>query len=338
MPAGGAHSERILILAPRGRDAGVAAKLLREAGWATLICGHVAQLCIELEKGAAFAVVTEEALASIDQSCLMGWIKTQPPWSDFPFVLLTAHGDTPNRNVVAVRFQDVLGNVTFLERPFHPTTLVSIARAALRSRRRQYQARELLERHELLARELHHRSKNLLAVIQSIGSASLPGGEERDAFFGRLHALAEAQDLLMRGNELGASMKEVVAQALASFGSRVEIEGADVFLNAQAAQGFALIMHELATNAAKYGALSTQMGTVSVRWSMEGNPGSPTVAFQWQERGGPPVIPPTQKGFGTLLLEHAVAHDHPPRFEYAPEGFTYELRAALADVSSPQSH
>ena len=88
-------------------------------------------------------------------------------------VVLTPRADVPDRNVLAIRLQDVLGNITFLERPFHPTTLVNVARGALRSRRRQYGAREVLERRDLLARELQHRTKNLLAVIQAIASASM---------------------------------------------------------------------------------------------------------------------------------------------------------------------
>jgi two-component sensor histidine kinase len=339
MPKGGAHSERVLILAPRGRDAPVAAKLLQEAGQATVICDDLAQLWVQLEGGAAFAVVTEEAFANSDLADLSKWTRAQPPWSDFPFVLLTAHGDTPNRNVVAARFQDILGNVTFLERPFHPTTLVSIARAALRSRRRQYQARELLERYELLVHEVQHRSKNLLAVIQAIASASWPIGEQRDVFFGRLHALANAQDLLSEGKEHGVSLKDLVARALQSFSDRVHIEGAELILNARAAQGFTLIVHELATNAMKYGALTAAAGTVSARWWVEDNTGNPTVTFRWCERGGPPVTPPTRKGFGTKLLERALAHaGDPPRFEYAPEGFTYELRTTFETLSSPQRH
>lgn len=339
MPKGGAHSERILILAPRGRDAAVAAKLLQEAGQATFICDHQARLCVELERGAAFAVVTEEAFASGDLTDLSGWIRAQPPWSDFPFVLLTAHGDMPDRNAAAGRFQDILGNVTFLERPFHPTTLVSVARAALRSRRRQYRAREVLERYEILVHEVQHRSRNLLTVIQSIASASWPVGEQREVFFARLRALADAQDLLTEGDERGAPLREVVARALKSFGARVHIEGAPLFLNARAAQGFTLIVHELATNAIKYGALTAGSGIVSVHWLVEGDAGNRTVTFLWRERGGPRVKPPTRKGFGSKLLEHAVAHaGEPPRFEYAPEGFTYELRTTFETLSLPQGH
>jgi two-component sensor histidine kinase len=313
----------------------VAAKLLQEAGQTTLICDGLSQLRGELQRGAAVAVVTEEAFANGDLTDLSGWIKAQPPWSDFPFVLLTAHGNRPNRNAAAARFQDILGNVTFLERPFHPTTLVSVTRAALRSRRRQYQARELLERYEFLVHEVQHRSNNLLTVIQAIASASWPAGEQRGVFFGRVRALSDAQNLLTEGEERGVSLKDVAARALQAFSDRVQIQGAELILNAKAAQGFALIMHELATNAIKYGALRAAAGTVSVHWSVEDNSDNPTVTFQWRERGGPPVTQPTRKGFGSQLLAHAVAHaGEPPRFEYAPEGFTYELRTTFEALSS----
>lgn len=337
MPFGGPNSERALILAPRGRDAEVASRLLREAGWPTLICADVARLCHELSKGAALSVVVEEALATDDLAALVDCMKAQPAWSDFPIIVLTGRGDTLGRNALANRLEDILGNVTFLERPFHPTTLASVARSAVRSRRRQYQARELLERQDLLARELQHRTKNLLAVIQAIASASLRENQGREAFFNRLHALAKAQDLIIEGAARGALMKQVVGKALESFGTRVLVEGPEVFLNPNAAQGFALIMHELATNAAKHGSLTTESGTVSVRWSVDTSATEPTIVFQWQERGGPPVTPPKRKGFGTVLLERAVpTSGTPPHFDYSREGFTYEVRATLAQPRQPE--
>jgi two-component sensor histidine kinase len=331
MPFGGQNSERALILAPRGRDAEIASKLLQEAGWPTLICADIANWCAELQNGAAFSVVVEEALIAGDPTCIAEWIKAQPPWSDFPIVVLTSHGSAPGRQTIADRLLDTLGNVSFLERPFHPSTLVSVARSALRSRRRQYQAREMLERHGLLAAELQHRTKNLLAVIQAVASASLDDSQGRNAFFSRLHALAAAQDLIIDGAGRGALLKVVVGKAIESFASRVSIDGPEVFLNPNAAQGFALILHELTTNAAKHGALKTDAGTVSVRWSFDATSAEPAILFQWQERGGPPVTPPKRKGFGRVLLERAIAAaGDPPRFDYAPEGFTYEVRATLA--------
>jgi two-component sensor histidine kinase len=331
MPFGGPQSERVLILAPHGRDAEIASKLLQEAGSPTLICGDIANWCVELKNGAALSVVVEEALIAGGLACIAQWIKAQPPWSDFPIVVLTSHGNAPGRQTIADRLLDILGNVSFLERPFHPSTLVSIARSALRSRRRQYHAREMLERHGLLTAELQHRTKNLLAVIRAIASASLEDSQGREAFFSRLHALAAAQDLIIDSAARGALMKDVVGKAIESFASRVSVEGPEIFLNANAAQGFALILHELTTNATKHGALKSDTGTVSVSWSFDAASAEPAIFFQWQARGGPPVTPPKRKGFGSVLLERAVAAaGDPPRFDYAPEGFTYEVKASLA--------
>lgn len=330
MPFAGLNSERILILAPHGRDAEIASKLLQEAGWPTWTCADVRRLCEELSKGAAVSVVVEEALQTEALSTMANWVRAQPPWSDFPFVVLTGRGDTSERNVLAKQLQDKLGNVTFLERPFHPTTFASVVRSALRSRLRQYYAREVLERRDLLARELQHRTKNLLAVIQAIASASLQESPGREAFFNRLHALAKAQDLIIEGAGRGALMTDVVKNALESFGTRVVWEGPQIFLNPNAAQGFALIMHELGTNAAKHGSLTRKSGTVSVRWSIDASATEPTIVFQWRELGGPTVTPPKRKGFGTILLERAVpTSGTPPRFDYSPEGFSYEVRATL---------
>ncbi len=138
-------SERALILAPVGRDAPIAASLLSEAGLLTNICASLADLVKELGEGAGFALLTEEGLRTANLHPLARWLETQPEWSDFPFILLTSRGGGLERNPAARRFLDMLGNVTFLERPFHPTTLVSLAQSALRGRRRQYDARSRLE-------------------------------------------------------------------------------------------------------------------------------------------------------------------------------------------------
>jgi PAS domain S-box-containing protein len=137
-------SERALILAPHGRDAMIAAEMLRETDIRSVVCPDIPALVRELRDGAGFAVVTEESIRSQDLRALSEWIAKQPEWSDFPFVLLTVRGGGIERNPAASRLLETLGNVTFLERPFHPTTLVSLARAAIRARRRQYEARARL--------------------------------------------------------------------------------------------------------------------------------------------------------------------------------------------------
>ncbi|MEI5668334.1 ATP-binding protein [Bosea sp. CCNWLW174] len=144
-------SERALILAPRGRDASIAVAMLGEAGTIAEACGSILDLIGELDVGAGVVVVTEEALATSDLGPLAAWIADQQEWSDMPFVLLTGHGGGLERNPSARRYLDVLGNTIFLERPFHPTTLVSLVRAALRGRRRQYEARARVDELRFLA-------------------------------------------------------------------------------------------------------------------------------------------------------------------------------------------
>lgn len=328
MPFGGPDSDRALILLRR-RDAEVASKLLTEAAFAVHICTDAFQFLTELGRGAGFAVLSEEVASEMPAEGVAKWVTTQPPWSDFPLVLITGRTDAPSRIRAAANLQETLGNVSFLERPFHPTTLVSLARTALRSRRRQYEACALLARYELLARELQHRTKNLLSVILSIASASLrEGGGGSEALVDRLHSLAKAQDLIFEEGGNGAQLEHVVRSIVDSFLPRISIEGPPVYLKAGVAQGFALMVHELATNAVKYGALTAHSGNVSIRWLLNAGGEEPTVSFTWQERGGPPAAPPEHRGFGTLLLEKAVASSgDPPRFEYGPDGFTYQITA-----------
>lgn len=140
----GPSSERAVILAPIGRDAAVAAALIKEAGYHAHVCGDLAALLKEIEDGAGLAVIADEAIKTADLRALVTWLNGQPPWSDFPLVLLTHQGGGPERNPDAARLGHALGNVTFIERPFHPTTLISIVGSAVRGRRRQYQARATL--------------------------------------------------------------------------------------------------------------------------------------------------------------------------------------------------
>lgn len=160
-------SERALILAPQGRDGLVAASMLDEANIRSDIVRELVGLVGELNAGAGFAVITEEALASASLQALSDWIEHQPEWSDFPFVLLTRRGGGLERNPAAGRYLEVLGNATFLERPFHPTTLVSIAQSALRGRRRQYEASARLEELDNLARDLERRVEERTAEHES---------------------------------------------------------------------------------------------------------------------------------------------------------------------------
>ncbi|HEY1425192.1 MAG TPA: hypothetical protein VGF50_00845, partial [Caulobacteraceae bacterium] len=158
-------SQRILVLAPHGRDAMVARDILAEAGLAPCICPDIDALVEALAEGAGAALIAEEALQSAGYPELVRWIERQPPWSDLPIVLIAHRGGGIERNSPARRVAAALGNVSFLERPFHPTTLVSMVEAALRGRRRQYEARERLDviraAEALLERRVAERTSEL---------------------------------------------------------------------------------------------------------------------------------------------------------------------------------
>ena len=157
MSTPGQLSERAVILAPRGRDSQIALMILQEAGFPALITHDLAGMCKELMSGAGLAIVADEALRGADLGPLLSLLTNQPAWSDLPIVLLTHHGG-PEQNPSA-RLGKMLGNVTFLERPFHPATLVSLVTTAVRGRRRQYEARSRMEDLVEGERRLQHALK-----------------------------------------------------------------------------------------------------------------------------------------------------------------------------------
>ncbi|MGY2316273.1 response regulator [Pseudomonas sp. SDO5522_S412] len=134
--------ERAIILAPLGRDSSLALMMLNEAGFNGIIASHLQMLCEELEHGAGLLVIAAEALRGIDLEPLLTHLHQQPAWSDLPIVLMTHHGGSEQNG--SSHLSTLLGNVTFLERPFHPITLISLVTTALRGRRRQYEARDRL--------------------------------------------------------------------------------------------------------------------------------------------------------------------------------------------------
>ncbi len=151
----------MLILAPRGRDAVVAQGILRDARLYSEICADFPELVEEINRGADAAIITEEATRQGDPRSLANWVAMQPTWSDFPVILLTRHGGGLERNPGAAQLVEALGNVTFLERPFHPTTLVSVVQTALRGRQRQYECRRL---NEVLESRVRERTAELAAA------------------------------------------------------------------------------------------------------------------------------------------------------------------------------
>jgi two-component sensor histidine kinase len=200
-------------------------------------------------------------------------------------------------------------------------------------RAREAEARQAADRQQLMINELNHRVKNTLVVVQSLARHSLrPTGDGENGlaqFNDRLHALASAHDLLTRRSWEGADLGELLVEALKPYANQLTLDGPPVPLTPNAAVALAMIFHELATNASKYGALSTEAGRVSVTWNVEGRS---RLTIIWRERAGPKVSPPNRGGFGSRLIAASLKGDlaGSADFEYAPEGLTCFLTILAA--------
>jgi two-component sensor histidine kinase len=178
-------------------------------------------------------------------------------------------------------------------------------------------------------REVNHRAKNMLSLVQAI--ARQTAARDPEDFIGcfteRIQALAANQDLLIRNEWQGVDLEDLVRAQLAHFadlvGSRIDVDGPKLRLNAAAAQAIGLALHELATNAGKYGALSTDRGRVNVCWGTVGD----VFTMSWSESEGPPVAAPRRRGFGTTVIETMAKHslDGEVDLDYAPSGVTWRL-------------
>ena len=197
----------------------------------------------------------------------------------------------------------------------------------------------MTEHQQVLINELNHRVKNTLAVVQAMAAQTLRGAASPEAagaaFSARLFALAKAHDLLVRGKWESADLAELVAEATLAHATpghdRFELRGEPVRINSRLALSLAMTLHELGTNAIKYGALSVSMGTVLISWEVA-EAASPRLTLRWQERDGPPVVSPTRKGFGSRLIERQLASEPggSVTMDFAPEGLTCILEADLS--------
>jgi PAS domain S-box-containing protein len=195
--------------------------------------------------------------------------------------------------------------------------------------------KEREEKEELLMREINHRAKNMLSVVEAIAHQTAAKNPEDfiERFSERIQALSANQDLLVRNEWKGVDIGDLVHAQLAHFadliGSRIAVQGPKLCLNPASVQAIGLALHELSTNAAKYGALSTDRGRVDISWESDGH----TLTMSWIESDGP-ASPPKQRGFGTIVLEAMVERSVGGEVEldYAPSGLTWRLTCPAANV------
>lgn len=219
--------------------------------------------------------------------------------------------------------------------------------AYLKIFRDRTEERSAAERQKLLIGELNHRVKNTLAIVQSMAMQTLRScpntADARDALEARLVSLAKAHDILTSGQWSGGDLRELVLGALEAYtnyagASRFRIDGAELRLRPKALLALSMAVHELATNAVKYGALSNDSGWVEIHWEIEPEP-ERRFRFEWKECKGPSVTTPNRRGFGSRLVEEGLAQDIAGSvgLRFAAEGLECTIEAPIKEITDSES-
>lgn len=305
--------QSVLIAAPFRRDANVLGKILEQHGFDVQSCSDRNALALELGGDPPPIVMTQEGLTAEILDLLRAYLLAQDGWSELPLVVLLERQQNIATTAARLRLSLPSAKVTFLQRPVRTVELISSIHAAVAARQRQLQVRDNLALQKELQRELNHRVKNALANVTAIyhltKRQSTSFEKFTKSFEGRLEALSRVHGALVATDEARdiADLAMVVLAPYRTPGkSRVMIEGPAATLAPARSVTFALCLHELATNASKYGALSKGVGSVSLRWTLQQTGDGWVAAIQWIERGGPPVVPPDRKGYGTAFITSAI--------------------------------
>ncbi|RYE31412.1 MAG: GAF domain-containing protein [Hyphomicrobiales bacterium] len=222
------------------------------------------------------------------------------------------------------------------------TTLKVLARQVMRQlelRRTLRERDEAQAQQAVLNAEIAHRMKNTLAMVQAIATQTLKGVTERDAVEAlarRIAALGSAHDQLLQQDWTAASLEKVVRPMLLLHGDggRIRASGPDIDLGPKATLSISLLLHELATNAAKYGSLSAPEGKVELSWTIDDTGEEPVLRMHWQESGGPEVNEPSQRGFGSRLIQMGLIGKGGVTKRWLPSGLVAEFEAAMSGVKA----
>lgn len=334
---GAETSRSVLVMAPIPADAKVLAEVLGRNDMVPLPCANEDELADKMGQCSAL-VMSQEALTSHAIEIVARYLEAQPAWSELPLILLVDEIGRGGATFSRLRQRLPRAKMVILQRPVRTVEFVSVAHNALLARRRQLELRDHIEWQQELQRELNHRIKNILANVGAIYHMTLrQSGSLADfaaSFEGRLSALSrvhgafavadQAQPLLLLA-------QRVLSPYQSGAGERVIMDGPAVELHRDTAVVFALGLHELATNAAKYGAFSTPDGWVSLTWELAETDGQPSARIVWRERGGPPVDPPTRQGYGTKFVRSALGMDSAVDLQFAREGVTCTFAIPVAE-------
>ncbi|MCA0031315.1 sensor histidine kinase [Mesorhizobium sp. B263B2A] len=331
----------VLILAPYRKDAAYTASLLQERGLrAQAASPEDLKDLLALSPGVL--VVTHEALDSEAIATVGGFLHAQPNWSEIPIVVLLDRAAQQSRIQAALSAAWPRSRQIFYQRPVAALELISGIQSALLTRARQRDVRDYLERETELRHELNHRVKNILATVVSIFDMTRRGATSTDGlaqdFKGRLRALSNVHSAVFDAGGETVTLTDVSKSVLAPYISKgqsgITIEGPEVLLSRDAGTTLALSLHELATNAIKYGGLSQPEGRIRLEWNVVSS-SEPMLTLRWTETGGPTVVEPSRVGYGTRYMRAALTSlfGEAPDLVFASDGLRFSISGLLSRLT-----
>jgi two-component sensor histidine kinase len=333
--------DRVLVLAPYRKDADYVRKLLADSDIPVEVGRDDASLAEALGDPPGVLAATQEALTGPTIDIVATHLRDQPPWSELPIVILL------DQRAQRVRLADALqktwprSRLLFYQRPVATLELVSGIQSALLTRLRQRDVRDHIDREIELRHELNHRVKNILASVFSVFQMTRRRSETMDDligdFEGRLESLARVHAAVFSAGGEAISIGEVAALTFAPYvrngDGRIVWTGPDLTVSRDAASTLALCLHELATNAIKYGALSGARGKVDLNWHLSDG-AEPSLTISWVESGGPSVVAPARAGSGTRYIRMALATlmGAPPEIRFDDAGLSCRVSGRFARI------
>ena len=302
----------VLVLAPFRKDADYIAAFLREQKIAVKHT-QAGNLVPHLSLAPGVIVITHEALSPPVVTMVGEHLAAQPDWSEVPILVLLERAAPVARIRRQLERSWPSARLLFHTRPIAALELVNSIQSNLLVRLRQKQVRDAIEREVELRLELNHRIKNILASVTSIFQMTRRGASTVEDlatdFIGRLQALSNVHTAVFEAGGEKVSLSSVVDLTVSPYNSdglsRIHVGGPDVAISRNAATTIALCLHELITNAIKYGALSEKDGSVDVAWTISED-AVPVFSLKWLERDGPEVVEPTRQGYGTRYVRSAL--------------------------------
>ncbi|MGK6314639.1 sensor histidine kinase [Neorhizobium sp. DT-125] len=328
-------------MAPYRRDADYLEALLTQHGVPIRRAAGVEEMLVLLEQSPGIIVATHEALKPEVLEIVRRHLIDQPAWSEMPLVVLLDRSAPQTRIRAELSTAWPRSRQIYYQRPVTALELLSGIQSSLLARLRQRDVRDHIEREVELRRELNHRVKNILASISSIFEMTrrraVALNDFADDFAGRLRALANVHSAVFQADGEGVELRHVVDLTFSPYQTenqnRLAFEGPTILLRPEAATTLGLCLHELATNALKYGALSQPGGRIKLNWTISSD--DDLLTLQWVESGGPPACEPSRSGYGTRYIRSALSglFGTPPSILFDRQGLQCIFGGPLSRVS-----